>query len=246
MTALTRARAKSDERWTHHHFRLKAGTKAYQNGKLGIELGTGKVVPMTADDNLLYIGTADSEVDATAAEAEISVNLGLEIEVIWFNNDTDAPLLATDLGGLAFSLDDQTVSANGGALAGRVWAVDATDGVAVQKLDQAAGLSGGGRIAGAAPTLPAWNAGNSAVLDVRSGSRFDIPTTTGASTVTLPDAAEDGDLVYFSADGVKNAHTVQYRQGATLLTTALTASKRHLVVALFLAGTWRANAYVSP
>ena len=53
-------------------------------------------------------------------------------------------------------------------------------------------------------------------------------------------------MLYFSADGVKNAHTVQYRQGATPLTTALTASKRHLVVALFLDGTWRANAYVSP
>ena len=66
-----------------------------------------------------------------------------------------------------------------------------------------------------------------------------------ASTIDLPDGNE-GDVIYFSADGVKNGHTVQYRDGTTPITTALTAAKRHLVVCLFLDGTWRANAYVSP
>src|SRR6188768_3744404 len=157
MTALTRERANAMERWSHHPFTLAAGTKAFKNGKIGIELGTGKVRPMTDDDNLYYIGVADDTVDALLADAEISVNLGMEIEVWWWANDPAAPLDATDIGGLAYSLDDQTVSAAGGALAGRVWAVSAVDGVAVQKLDQAVGSGPGGGGAGSSlASLPAY------------------------------------------------------------------------------------------
>ncbi len=55
-------------------------------------------------------------------------------------------------------------------------------------------------------------------------------------------------MLYFVADGTKNGHTVTYRDatGTVALTTALTASKRHLVVATFLNGLWNANAYVGP
>jgi hypothetical protein len=84
--------------------------------------------------------------------------------------------------------------------------------------------------------------------DPRPGAIYDIPTTAGASTVTLPANALEGTEVTFVADGTKNGHTVQYRDatGPTNLTTALTLSKRHLVRCAFLNGKWVANAYVAP
>jgi len=84
--------------------------------------------------------------------------------------------------------------------------------------------------------------------DPASGLIYDIPTTAAASTVTLPAAAAEGTILYFVADGTKNGHTVQYRDatGPVNLTTALTASKRHQVTAIYLNAKWTANAYVSP
>lgn len=81
-----------------------------------------------------------------------------------------------------------------------------------------------------------------------SGTTYDIPTTGAASTVTLPATAAEGTILYFTADGTKNGHTVQYRDasGPVNLTTALTASKRHLVVAIRQGSLWFCNAYVSP
>ena len=77
---------------------------------------------------------------------------------------------------------------------------------------------------------------------------YDVPTTGAASTITLPASSIEGATIQFVADGTKNAHTVTYRDatGPTALTTALLASKRHLVVATYLGGKWFANAYVSP
>lgn len=77
---------------------------------------------------------------------------------------------------------------------------------------------------------------------------YDVPTTAAASTIALPAATADGTVVRFLADGTKNGHTVQYLDatGSVALTTALLASKRHLVVASKLGGKWFANAYVSP
>lgn len=82
--------------------------------------------------------------------------------------------------------------------------------------------------------------------DPMPGTVFDIPTTAGASTVTLPADAQEGCVLYFAADGVKNGHTVQYRDVATAITAALTLSKRHLVQCVFLNGGWTAIAHVSP
>lgn len=98
-------------------------------------------------------------------------------------------------------------------------------------------------------TLPAFNAGAIVVADnPPDGTVYDVPATAANSTITLPATAEEGAKVTFSADGTKNGHTVQYvdATGPTNITAALTASKRHLVQALFLDGTWRASAHVAP
>jgi hypothetical protein len=99
-------------------------------------------------------------------------------------------------------------------------------------------------------TMPQYVANNCALTVgvIVHDAIYDVPATSAASTVTLPVDAPDATRVTFAANGTKNAHTVQYRDssGPTNITTALTASKRHLVIAQKLGGMWFANAYVSP
>jgi len=100
----------------------------------------GKVVPGQAADTLLHIGTFAQDVDATAAEQLVNVDLGTEIEVRWWANSSVGTIDEADLGALCYIEDDQTVTitATGASLAGRIWAVDPLMGVAVQKLNPAA------------------------------------------------------------------------------------------------------------
>lgn len=110
------------------------------------------------------------------------------------------------------------------------------------------GLAGAPEIM-AEGTLPAFAAGDLVVQDYPApGAVFDLPATAAASTVTLPAAAHEGTAIEIVADGTKNGHTVQYRDatGPVNLTTALLASKRHQVRAIFLNGVWTALAYTAP
>jgi hypothetical protein len=134
MAALTRDRSNSMERWTHHLFPLKAGSKAFKNGKAAIDLTSGKVVPVSATADLLEIGVFDETIDATTAEAQVNVNLGVEIEGRWWAQD--GSIAPDDVGNICYGLDDQTVQLSGaGPISGRIWLVDPTDGVFVQRLD---------------------------------------------------------------------------------------------------------------
>lgn len=242
MTALTQERQSRVERWTYHNFTLTSGTKAYKNGICALKLGTGKVVPGSTAPDLFVIGKFANTVDATAADATVNVYLSREIEVEWFENGTGT-IASTDIGSLCYVQDDQTVTITpaGASVAGRVWAVDSSMGVAVERLQ-----TNPQRITKTA--LTAFSSNNINVAVSASGSIFDVPTTGAASTITLPATAAEGSIWYFVADGTKNGHTVQYvdATGSANLTTALTASKRHLVIATFLNSKWNANAYVSP
>jgi hypothetical protein len=100
-----------------------------------------------------------------------------------------------------------------------------------------------------AKALPAFAANAIAVpSNPETGTVYDVPTTAGASTITLPAAAAEGTEISFVADGTKNGHTVQFvdATGTTNLTTALTASKRLLVKCIHLNDKWYANAYIGP
>lgn len=247
MTALANERMSSTERWTRKQFPLAVGNKAWKNGIACADLSSGKVEPGHGEADLLVIGRFAETIDATAAEKLVNVDLGMEIEVVWYENATagDA-VVAADLFNLCYVLDDQTVTRTPGGrpVAGRIWAVDSARGVAVEKLQSAPGSTGGVETA-----LPAFAANNIAVPDApANGAVYDVPATGAASTITLPAIANEGTTVQFFADGTKNAHTVQYRDatGPVNLTTALTAAKRHLVIATYLNGIWAANAYVAP
>jgi hypothetical protein len=252
VTALIQERMSSMERWTHRLFPLAVGNKAWKNGMAVIDLSTGKCEPGHVESDLLYIGKFDRTVDASLAEAMVNVNLGMEIEIEWWANDTVSPVTAAMLCSLCYILDDQTVSSDGSgrSQAGRVWGVDAIKGVAVQKVAAGAGSVGSLDSIEGVPTALAAFSSNAITLpdNPNSGAVYDVPTTGAASTINLPTVAVDGTILYFTADGTKNGHTVTYKDqtGAVALTTALTASKRHEVIAVRRGSLWFANAYVSP
>lgn len=243
MSALTQERARRTYPWKYKQFTLASGTKAFKGGRAALNT-SGKVVPATSVAGLLPIGVFAETVDATAADAPVQVDLEREVVLEYFANATAGDAIAaTDIGSTAYMFDDQTVciTAAGRSVAGRIWDVDALKGIGIEKSDAARKLS-------SQPAVGAYAANDYAPASIEADAVYDVPTTAAASTITLPAAAPDGTRATFAADGTKNGHTVQYRDatGPTNLTTALTASKRHLVVVQKLGGKWFANAYVSP
>lgn len=247
MTALSANKALNREVWEDRTFTLKSGELVYKGALVAIELGTAYVVEATGAADEFVIGTAMEKVDATSAAKSIPVRLERSIPIIYFANGSS--IVAADHGKLCYVSDDQTVSltqAAAGALAvGRVWAVDSARGVAVELVQPIPPVP-----LSLSEVDPGAFAANDLVIGASpsSGSLYDIPATAAASTVTLPATATEGTELTFVADGTKNAHTVQYRDatGPVNLTTALTASKRHMVKAVFLNSKWNAIAYTSP
>jgi hypothetical protein len=245
MTALAKNSTPDEVRWKFKIFTLKSGKVAFQGAAICYELATNKVVPAAAGEGLVFLGFAVDKVDASSADKELNVDLIEEVVLHWLPNAGGGDAVAsTDVMRDCFWLDDATVTitSEGNPLAGRVWAVDATKGVLVQKPRAAS------TFLAEQPALIAFVANDSIPTKIINGAVYALPATAGVSTVTLPAAAPDGTVAYFTADGTANGHTVQYRDatGPTNLTTALLASKRHLVVVTKRDGKWFANAYVSP
>jgi len=247
MGVLTIKAERKEFRGTYKDYTLASGNKAFQGGAIFFNPATSKVVSgaNVAALGLQFLGYATQDVDATSADKNIQVNFIEEETWIWWDNGTGADAIAaTDSGKMAYAFDDHTASilATGKSVLGRIRAVDTIKGVAIEKVRP------GTSSLAANPTAPAFVANDSIPTDVVNGGMYSVPTTAAASTITLPAAAADGTVAYWLADGVANGHTVQYRDatGPTNLTTALTASKRHLVVVAKLGGKWTANAYVSP
>jgi hypothetical protein len=236
-------RARKTKAFKYIDLTLSSGKIGYVGARAAFDLGGGEVVPMAGETGLLGIGFFAETKDASAAAKTVSVCLDREVEAEWFANDTGTAVVAADVGGLCWFLDDATVTGAPAAAsdAGRVWAVDSTKGVLVEKIELARPLL-------AQPAAGSFTAGDYAPTTVEHGAVYDVPTTAANSTLTLPAAALNGTEIWFAADGTKNGHTVQYRDatGPTNLTTALTASKRHLVACVKRGGKWFANAYVSP
>jgi hypothetical protein len=159
-------------------------------------------------------------VDATAADARVTVRLLRELQQLEWLVNGDA-IAATDVGKYCYSADDQTVQKAplAGQPFGRIWAVDAALGVLVERMTFAPAPVG---------VLAAFAAANTAPATIAHGAVYDVPATAANSTVSLPDATAypDGVEATFVADGVKNAHTLTFRDVATAITAASTAAKR--------------------
>lgn len=242
MTALTDEKARDTENWSYHEFTL-TGVKAWKGAQLFLIVGgasKGKVTD-TPTPLTVYLGVCWRTVDATAADALVTVRLDMEAQGLeWLENgDT---IVAADVGKPAYARDDQTVykAATSGAKIGRILAYSSSLGVLVQK-DNTKTFPGVG-------VLTAFAAGATAPAVIQDGAVYDVPATAAASTIDLPAATDypDGHSAVFLADGTKNGHTVQYRDVTTAITTALTASKRHVVRVTAMGGLWFASAYISP
>lgn len=227
--------------------RVELGTDTVYAGGMVMRLSSGLAVAASAVAGARVIGVA---METVANESGVAGAFAdIERGAFWFANSSSGDEILDDhIGEVCYAVDDATVSCLPGStgirpIAGRVLAVSSTLGVLVEILgtDDKAAIVG---------TLPA-HVSNDVILPVASavsGSVFDIATTAAATTVTLPAAAQEGCKLFFFADGTKNGHTVTYRDatGPVALTTALTASKRHTAVAVFVGGKWGVNAYVSP
>jgi hypothetical protein len=250
MTALSQSKARRTERINRYEFTLTSGQTAYKNGIAALVLATGKVIVGASTPGTIFLGTFTRDVDASAADTTCTVHFDRELVCERFANGAGGDALAsTDVGRLCYVVDDQTVgklSTGGRPVAGRVINVSSTLGVLVEKLPCIPLDSAVGAVAASIAFVANDSIVTPALLD--SAKVITIPATGAASTVTLPAGARAGQSVTFVADGTNNGHTVQYRDatGPTNLTTALTASKRHLVKCVFDGTNWYANAYVSP
>lgn len=246
MTALAKDTVRPFRVFREVDLTLASGSIAYKNGRAALNPTTGKVVPASSSPTLLMLGRFMRKVDASAADKAVPVDLEREVRAEWYANHSGGDAVAaTDIGRLCYVLDDNTVTITptNRPIAGRVWEVDATKGVLVEKLDTPRALC-------LLPTAAAFAAGDLALAAsaVVHDAVYDVPATAANSTITLPAAVPDGTRITFVADGTKNGHTVTYRDatGPVALTAALTASKRHLVICHKVGGLWFANAAVSP
>lgn len=91
--------------------------------------------------------------------------------------------------------------------------------------------------------LPAFAAGDCAPAAIVQNALYDIPVTAVNSTVTLPAATTSGTIAYFTGDGVKNGHTITFRDatGAVVISAAATASKRFVATAIKIGAIWRVD-----
>lgn len=254
MTALTQNKARDFETWGSHEFTL-SGVKVFQGGQaVGIMSGAnaGKVTKPGSVAGVLAaaiaLGIFTETVDATAADATVTVRLQKEIEVEWLAND--GTIAAANVFGVCYYADDATVGLKGAAAdgsaprsrAGRIWAVDTLLGVAVEIVrDQSSSYKPVG-------ILPAPVAADVVPVEIVNGAVYDGPTLAANSTLTLPATPPDGIEAVILYDGVKNGFTLTVRDatGPFSLTSALTASKRLRIHVSSLGGKWFASAAVAP
>ena len=215
--------------------------------------------------------TIDSSGNANSpATNDASGNPAVGIAKLTYNNKTGSPAggSAGDLtcevvygvGGFAISgttpkardrvyvVDNQTVSIDQNGtrgFAGVVIEVRTINGVAQAFVFVGPIAPGDSHKVG---TLPAFAAGDTAPTAIQHNAHYDIPTTAANSTISLPAATSypDGLTAFFHADGTKNGHTLTFRDVATAISAATTASKRVLAIASVMGGKWTVTLTVGP
>lgn len=137
MTALAKKRIQKPHFATVIELPATAATY-FQGGVVCWDTSTGLVAKAAASTTMLPIGTVeDGDVGSTigqvtvASGGTINVKLFRELKALWMVNatSTDA-VVAANLGGLAYLVDDQTVANNDAtntrSVAGRIWKLDTT------------------------------------------------------------------------------------------------------------------------
>lgn len=136
MTALADKRIQKFKHFTTKRMAATASVTYYQGALICIDTSTGLVCQGKASTTLHPIGTSAETVTLGAGGGSIEVVLFREVTAIWMVNDGTTPVVATDIGGLAYVKDDQTVqrtdATNTLSIMGMVWEVDSAKGVLVE------------------------------------------------------------------------------------------------------------------
>jgi hypothetical protein len=232
-------------------FTLLSGKIAYHGAWAAVILtGTnaGKWQPATGASNEKVLGKFVENVDASAsgfnADSLVTVEFDREktLSVCVNGASTDA-FAATDVGKIAYALDDQTctIVPNASPL-GRFYGLDAV-GLCLIEL---------GEIHGAvlkAGSLVAPVTGDIIVTAAAIINRavYLLPSLATNSTVTLPTTGvPDGTQITVVADGTQGAFTTTYRYGTTSISAALTASKGHTAILTKYGSIWSAATTAAP
>lgn len=271
MTAAAANQAQGLFKASYMDFTLTAGQVAYQNttAVVNTAAGTGTLLAGTySGTTYAVLGLFDEYVDATLAAKTVRVNFLRERTCKWFTNDTaSGAIAATDLGKMAFALDDKTatITSTSKSPLGQILGVDATKGVLID-------IDTTPVIVAAAPTISDFtsaahthqNAANGGAVRMQSGatlsftgvtcsmtasnwSHYKVPATgTQASKIVVAATGTRGDVINFTANGTDNTQTVTYYSGTYAMTTALTASKTHRATATFDGSNWIFDAVVGP
>lgn len=242
MTALSAEKTRDTENWVYKEFTL-TGVKAWK-GALAFLILSGASAGKLTDNpaaNTTQIGVFWRTSDATAADTTVTVRLDREYQNLEWLVNGDA-IAATDFGKFCYATDDNTAQKAplAGFPLGKIMAVDSVLGVLVLKTGFADLPPVG--------TLPAFAAGDTAPTAIAHLAVYDVPTTAANSTISLPAATAypDGVRAYFAADGTKNGHTLTFRDVATAISAATTASKRVFAVAMTMGGKWFVSLTVGP
>jgi len=237
-------------------FPMAAATTIYAGALVAID-ASGNAVAATATSAIRVMGRAEKTVINTVAAGFGGAGaLSIEVRPGVFAFANGDSITAADVGSMAYAVDDNIVAKASSAAGVARPRVGPIYGLLGTQVKVGVGPMFGAFEVGSVSTSPlgtlaafASNAIAPAASALQSGAIYDVPTTAAASTITLPAAAAIGTTVTFCADGTKNGHTVQYvdATGTVNLTTALTASKRHMVTCVKESATiWVATAYVSP
>lgn len=122
------------EEWAQYRGPLKANQSVKRGETACFEQSTGKVVVATGASGLVPIGQfAESKDAPSGSDVPVTIALFRPVRVSWFRNSVSDPVAAADCGSNCFLEDANRVSTDDtGSIAGMVWAVDATRGVAVE------------------------------------------------------------------------------------------------------------------
>lgn len=113
MAALTKARAMRIKRAGGMDFPVAAGAKIFQGAFVCLD--GGYLVPATAKDGLTPVGRASQTVDnSSGAAGAVTCHVDFMKERVFFpfGAPLDEQFAQTDVGKLAYFVDDQTVSAD--------------------------------------------------------------------------------------------------------------------------------------
>lgn len=129
-------RMKRIETWGYAEFVLTNAVAVEKGEMVCLDTSTaGEVTKGAVSATLRPIGYADSDLTGDGT-LKLRIQLFKEIRLHWWDNDTGTAVAATDIGDVCYIEDDRTVTAatTGRSIAGRVWGIDATNGVLVEML----------------------------------------------------------------------------------------------------------------